>query len=748
MVTKKDRRKRDIRSKLVAAICMLMVSCIMVVSSTYAWFTLSTAPEVTGITTAIGANGNLEMALLPNGTSVAEALNAIGATGSVTNNTWGNLVDLEDDSYGMENIVLNPATLGTVTNGILPEHFLSAPTYGADGRVSGLNNTMLNKVYSDGAFKMDGFGVRALGTSSGMSAHEMAYRNALVAADTAKDNALSAAKNAISNGGTLLADLAIQKAGGTTEFTATDVQNLITAYGHITTTVDKIEEAIRLYIIADVMADGALTEDTFNDALTAMSAMSLADLIASEYYTKLTEETRNAISTITTALTALENEVDTNVTNLHQLTSYTWSDLSPYVTALADVDNMKLNGHAISDYLDGSADISGLASGERKLVVNTDGTDTSGIFMQVANFVDSFSTPIVFEEISYNHMILTNISVTMVINKSNSVDPAHLETMDELATAYEGTPFNSTTQNIDSFYGFIIDMAFRTNASDSSLLLQTDAVDRIYEDNKANPATMGGGSTMTYEATQASGYTADQLISLMENIRIVLFDPDTLEIFGYARLDSSEAAVDDDGNGNISVTMPIKMWQEAGDWDENGEQTGEELTGRFAVDSEGNEDATITSLVQNTATAVSTLVYLEGATIENADVGNTNITGTMNIQFSSSATLKPMEYGDLRKDTSGSTTTTSYDVNAVVDGGTPIQITSVNEGAAYTVTLNTLNAFKTGGTYDLANYDVSVEMAGADTDHTIAYDETTTTVTVTGGVTGEITITLTAKTTT
>ena len=61
---KKVQMPAGIRQKMMAAVSMLMVSCIMLVSSTYAWFTLSTAPEVTGITTNVGANGNLEMMLL------------------------------------------------------------------------------------------------------------------------------------------------------------------------------------------------------------------------------------------------------------------------------------------------------------------------------------------------------------------------------------------------------------------------------------------------------------------------------------------------------------------------------------------------------------------------------------------------------------------------------------------------------------------------------------------------------------
>lgn len=96
------------KKKLTAAVAMLLVSAIMVVSSTYAWFTLSTAPEVTGITTTVGANGNLEIALSPENGDAAGITSKVGdsmdATGQVlksANVSWGNLVDLNDPAYGL-----------------------------------------------------------------------------------------------------------------------------------------------------------------------------------------------------------------------------------------------------------------------------------------------------------------------------------------------------------------------------------------------------------------------------------------------------------------------------------------------------------------------------------------------------------------------------------------------------------------------------------------------------------------------
>ena len=138
-----------VKKKLMGAICMLLVASIMVVSSTYAWFTLSTAPEITGISTSVGANGNLEMALLNTDTyadmttiksAVGDSSAVAGKSVTESNITWGNLVNLDDQSYGLEKIKLMPAALsvqaadaGSYTVNL--NSLLGTPVYGADGRV-------------------------------------------------------------------------------------------------------------------------------------------------------------------------------------------------------------------------------------------------------------------------------------------------------------------------------------------------------------------------------------------------------------------------------------------------------------------------------------------------------------------------------------------------------------------------------------------------------------------------------------
>ena len=133
-----------IRSKLTAAVAMLLVSLILLVSSTYAWFTLSTAPEVKNITTTVAGNGSLEIALMPQDGLLGSIKNGLSSTvggGTVdivtANTTWGNLVDLSDLSYGLGMINLNPAALDINEDGAFkdPTKPIAVPVFGGDGRI-------------------------------------------------------------------------------------------------------------------------------------------------------------------------------------------------------------------------------------------------------------------------------------------------------------------------------------------------------------------------------------------------------------------------------------------------------------------------------------------------------------------------------------------------------------------------------------------------------------------------------------
>ena len=123
-----------IKERIIAVGLMLAMSVAMVASSSYAWLTISRSPEAKGMSTTITGNGNLEISLVPSDGSLPG--NADGSTTDLlsTNITWGNLVNLSDQRYGLDQIALRPALLSQYNLTTAP---LYGATYGADGRVSG-----------------------------------------------------------------------------------------------------------------------------------------------------------------------------------------------------------------------------------------------------------------------------------------------------------------------------------------------------------------------------------------------------------------------------------------------------------------------------------------------------------------------------------------------------------------------------------------------------------------------------------
>lgn len=146
--------KKGIKAKLMAATSLLLVSAILLSLTTYAWFILSTAPEVTEMQTTAGANGSLEIAL-QSGETVSDIKNRVGdssAVGSLkeANSTWGNVVDLSGNTYGLQGLSLLPARLNMNADGTVSKSSpLKMPLFGQDGRISELAN--LNSMrYDDG----------------------------------------------------------------------------------------------------------------------------------------------------------------------------------------------------------------------------------------------------------------------------------------------------------------------------------------------------------------------------------------------------------------------------------------------------------------------------------------------------------------------------------------------------------------------------------------------------------------------
>ena len=251
----------------------------------------------------------------------------------------------------------------------------------------------------------------------------------------------------------------------------------------------------------------------------------------------------------------------------------------------------------------------------------------------------------------------------------------------------------ATDTNITDFYGYIMDMAFRTNAATSNLQLQTAGINRIYQDeNVTGDALQGAGSTVTM--SNAAGLTADQSAKLLSAVRVVFFDPTDSTVFGTAGInpDSISRTADSTKADLYMIESSMTIQQKTISLGQDAYKI-DNTTGVYAIDSTKYpavkenvtysnyaatlsptqwkalpaktttytsdavettlkaDKAAITALSQSTVKKVSVLVYMDGNMIDNSAVPNAATAGmlTMNLQFSSSADLVPMSNANLRK---------------------------------------------------------------------------------------------------
>ena len=125
------------KTKLTAAIAMLVISAIMMTTASYAWFTISTNPEIKNLSTTVVTNETLEIAL-SDASHTAVAASTTGDSGNPY--TWGNLVDMNDsDVTGWSSFAktVRPAKLNATD-----ASKINYPKYGDDGRITSLDGVL------------------------------------------------------------------------------------------------------------------------------------------------------------------------------------------------------------------------------------------------------------------------------------------------------------------------------------------------------------------------------------------------------------------------------------------------------------------------------------------------------------------------------------------------------------------------------------------------------------------------------
>ena len=570
----------------------------------------------------------------------------------------------------MNNLVLYPAKLNVSDAGVIGDNPLSTPVYGADGRVSDVRANTLTGAYDyikgqfaesmtiGSASYTNAKGVRAIGVSSTMTARELAHRNAMSAAISNGSGANTDAGRSLNNNGAAIANIAVKHAlsGGSETYTETEIAPLKTAVTDLQDIADRIETALKNYLLANSIA-GSDAENTYVDLVNNIT--SAATLEAAEAITNAKVPTDSAYTTAKEKLAEMKTAI-TTASAILTLTgnNIAWDDLSTPLNALVNTSLISVNGMTISEIQ--SDDYNGTGkSGKDTLISNVMGnnytaelimTTGSGVYADIADFTGNYSAAFTMA-VSYGSLQDIPVNAEMyaqtTLEDSTDVATTYLKEVQKITAVFSsGDSSVSSAQPITTFYGYIIDLAFRTNAAGSYLQLQSEAIDRIYGEDGNNSDTMGGGANMTFK-TDSSTFGQAGVKSLMENIRVVFFNTADNSIIAYAKLDSNSASNSDNG-----ITMPLILTTD----------------GTFATaksddvsTADIDESVQIMELTQNEAHALSVMVYLDGTQMGNedvaADVAN-SMYGSMNLQFSSSATLKPMDYADLK--TEGSSTATSY----------------------------------------------------------------------------------------
>ena len=661
--SKKIQMPAGIRNKLMAAVSMLLVSTIMMVSTTYAWFTLSTAPEVTGITTSVGANGNLEMALLTSGkigenskveipdtfgdlskisSAVGDSSSAAGKTALTANITWGNLVDLSDTSYGLDTINLMPARLNVANGKLVTANLLKTAVYGKDGRVDRLDANTYSAVKDANGWSFDSnkqtYGVRAIGANDNLTPQQSGLMQAKSAYTTNLNAAKSTMRTSMETNGDELANAVSALAMGAGETLTDGQKDAITSMVNDTlTALNQLDMAYVQVLAAAAStlestqyaaATGALTGKTSyaeaKDALEGLTGTTVSEPAALVTAVETLNDKKAAVQTAKAGIEA-ESATDENYkTALKALVEPNKVLINGYKAGKATESDtsggyvMDSAGNIASDFMSKYAAAGGL------MVQMPDG---SGVFAYIGSVAGNYSASVMITSFNYGSITLSNVPATMqtTANKNTSIDNALS------AITANGTTTGATA--LSDTFGYALDFAFRTNAANSYLQLQTEAAQRVYTDSTSTQ-TQGNGSTMTFQSADTS-FTGEKVKSLMKAIRVGFVDPSEGTIYGVAALGDINVAGED---------YTGKLYLQDYTFDTDGKLTT--IGNKTNIQgTDQDESKALMAMQQNTAQKMTVIVWLDGDSVDNGDVANAaqSITGKLNLQFSSSAELVPMK---------------------------------------------------------------------------------------------------------
>ena len=685
--------KKAAWQKLMGAIAMLLVASIMMSATSYAWFVLSTAPEVTDLTTTAGANGALEIALQSNkadGTGRADILSGVGQSvaskeAQTANACWGNVVDLSE-GYGLEHITLYPARLNLNGEVVNTTSMLSIPTFGTDGRVTSLKNA--EKTYfKDGKFEQgqSHWGVNVMGATSDQAGVEetitLTYNRDFVLNEArtkvaeCQANLREQMTNAIEKNSLGIMGYLIFLSGYD-QLPDSDLCALVSGYAQsMLDVIDGTKTALQWALMANAAADqniksdneeemkalGALYAECLTLPLTAEEGQKSVASWAETYGYSALKQAAEDIAAARVRVSEAKRQADNgnspaailaliDENNIVMHGSYLDnSNVQKYDKALAynfgmteesedgkplryeDSVYMLMKAQGTSNLFSVMASVIGDYAGDMTVWERAEKVQTStGGYKYEITWVDQ--KPELSETVEADKYVYT-IKGTSKTTWSEWDTQANTGTLGAISDQINGITAPGTIQ-VELTRSDLSAYGYSVDlalqcSKNTNLQLQQKAVARV--DGDTSGQTMGSGSTMVFDL--AGDLSEEQVRKLMQGIYVVLMNTDSGEIYKIAAVDPDQLTVD-------QLQYPNRA---------TGTLTLYEPVIQNGVLSLGDKANSIAAMTADTQLNLTALVFLNGDQVDASMFSGTqalSLTGTLNLQFASSETLTAMEYTD------------------------------------------------------------------------------------------------------
>lgn len=479
-----------IRERIVAVTLLLVMSLTMMASASFAWLTISRAPAVMGVNTTVAANGNLEIALAsgdgttaPGDSMVGDSFAREGQTVVASNQTWGNLINLGDPAYGLENLTMRPAQLNTAD---LLGSPLFAAAYDTDGRITELTSDFGYAAWVPPEGKVPGY----FGTSDqhGVRAISSMELQAMGADIVYYDMVDAAKKKNLAAGSTYLA------LGDNDKY----MPSLATMMGLYMTarmnpsnaTLSNPDCAVAdIQNLRDMYAAFLGAFDQEAEAIAALANLQLFLLKGTGNYTPYTKE---MIYATTTAKLKAEGIQVTNLDQFIKDRNTIASDLEKLKDLCSSGSSLKWKDSGLNDIVNNLVNVGACTIGADNTPISSIGASNAMGYLsgtQEARITNGILYR--FEERVGAYIEVKNLSISATVERSGFTIPATVKANIQTTAPRNYNLFNNDQTYAESLntgdyvggtyvavdtYGLAVDLWVRTNASGSYLTLEGNVI--------------------------------------------------------------------------------------------------------------------------------------------------------------------------------------------------------------------------------------------------------------------------------